>query len=160
MTALGMGSFLLRLKLRPPVRSQRDTNNKQGDNAGGLCCALARQIRDNRYVLRTLVQFWGMREVAVRRIRYAVAMSLDGFIAGPNGEADWIIMDPEIDFKEIYSQFDTMLIGRRVFEGVNGAGGAGLTPSMQVYVCSRTLRQEDHPAVTITAEPEAVISGL
>jgi hypothetical protein len=34
-----------------------------------------------------------------RRVRYQVAMSLDGFIAGPNGEADWIIMDPEIDFK-------------------------------------------------------------
>jgi hypothetical protein len=38
---------------------------------------------------------------------------LDGFIAGPNGEADWIMMDPEIDFKKIYSQFDTMLMGRR-----------------------------------------------
>src|SRR5215813_9171691 len=32
-----------------------------------------------------------------RRVRYGVAMSLDGFIAGPSGEADWIIMDPEID---------------------------------------------------------------
>jgi dihydrofolate reductase len=31
----------------------------------------------------------------VRRIRYAVATSLDGYIAGPKGEADWIIMDPE-----------------------------------------------------------------
>ena len=50
-----------------------------------------------------------------RRVRYQVAMSLDGFIAGPNGEADWIIMDPEIDFKEIYSWFDTMLIGRRAW---------------------------------------------
>jgi predicted RNA-binding Zn-ribbon protein involved in translation (DUF1610 family) len=37
-------------------------------------------------------------------------MSLDGFIAGSSGEADWIIMDPEIDFKAIYSQFDTMVL--------------------------------------------------
>lgn len=28
----------------------------------------------------------------MRKIRYAVAMSLDGFIAGPQGEADWIEM--------------------------------------------------------------------
>jgi hypothetical protein len=29
-----------------------------------------------------------------RRLRYQVAMSLDGFIAGPKGEADWIVMAP------------------------------------------------------------------
>ena len=33
----------------------------------------------------------------MRRVRYSVAMSLDGYIAGPKGEADWIIMDPDID---------------------------------------------------------------
>jgi dihydrofolate reductase len=95
-----------------------------------------------------------------RRVRYQVAMSLDGFIAGPNGEADWIFTDPEIDFKEIYSWFDTMLIGRRTFEVMKGAGGSGSMPGMQVYVCSRTLRQEDYPAVTIVAEPEAVVTEL
>jgi dihydrofolate reductase len=95
-----------------------------------------------------------------RRVRYQVAMSLDGFIAGPNGEADWIITDPEIDFKEIYSWFDTMLIGRRTFEGMTGAGGSGSMPGMHVYVCSCTLRQEDYPAVTIVAEPEAVVTEL
>ena len=44
----------------------------------------------------------------MRAIRYSVAMSLDGYIAGPNGEADWIVHDPEIDFKEIFSRFDTL----------------------------------------------------
>ena len=29
----------------------------------------------------------------MRRVRYAVAMSLDGYVAGPNGEYDWIEMD-------------------------------------------------------------------
>src|SRR5262245_8595221 len=82
-----------------------------------------------------------------RRVRYSVAMSLDGFIAGPSGEADWIIMDPEIDFKAIYSQFDTIVMGRRSYEVVKGAGGGGSTPDMQVFVFSRTLRQEDHPGV-------------
>ena len=35
------------------------------------------------------------QEVPMRRVRYAVAMSFDGFIAGPNGEYDWIQMDSD-----------------------------------------------------------------
>jgi dihydrofolate reductase len=99
-------------------------------------------------------------EPQVRRVRYGVAMSLDGFIAGPNGEADWIIMDPEIDFKEIYNRFDTLLLGRRTFDGMKATSGGGSMPGMQVFVCSRTLRQQDHPNVTITDKPEKVITGL
>lgn len=34
----------------------------------------------------------------MRRLRYQVATSLDGYIAGPHGEFDWIVMDPDIDF--------------------------------------------------------------
>jgi dihydrofolate reductase len=98
----------------------------------------------------------------LRRVRYAVAMSLDGFIAGPKGEADWIIMGSEgaDDFNAFYSQFDTILMGRRSFEVVKGAGGGGSTPGMQVFVFSRTLRQEDHPKVTIVDNPKELIPEL
>ena len=101
---------------------------------------------------------------ATRRVRYAVAMSLDGFIAGPRGEADWIIMEPDPEnenaFNAFYSQFDTILMGRRSFEFVKGAGGGGSTPGMQVFVFSRTLRQEDHPGVTIVDDPEGLMAEL
>lgn len=95
-----------------------------------------------------------------RRVRYSVAMSLDGYIAGPNGEVDWIITDPEIDFRAIYSRFDAMVMGRRTFELVKEAGGRSLTPGMQVFVFSRTLRQEDNPGVNIVDDPEAVMAAL
>jgi len=49
----------------------------------------------------------------MRRVRYGVAMSLDGYIAGPKGEADWIVMDPEMDFDAIWREFDTLLMGRQ-----------------------------------------------
>ncbi len=86
----------------------------------------------------------------MRRIRYSVAMSLDGYIAGPNGEADWIIMDPAIDFGALYSQFDTILVGRRTFEPMVQAGRATI-PGMKTVVLSSTLRQRDFPDVTIIA---------
>ena len=87
----------------------------------------------------------------MRRVRYAVAMSLDGYIAGPQGEADWIIMDPEIDFAALFEQFDTFLLGRRTFEAME-RGGQGGSPGMKTLVFSRTLRQQDYPGVTIVAE--------
>jgi len=96
----------------------------------------------------------------MRRVCYAVAMSLDGYIAGPNGEADWIIMDPDIDFRALFDRFDTFLLGRRTFEGMGGAG-IGAQSSTQTIVFSRTLRQEDYPNVTIVSEePEQALTDL
>ncbi len=88
----------------------------------------------------------------MRRIRYQVAASLDGYIAGPNGEFDWIIMDPDIDFAALFDQFDTFLMGRGTFEGMLRQQGSAATPGMKTLVFSRTLRQQDHPDVTIVTE--------
>jgi dihydrofolate reductase len=87
----------------------------------------------------------------MRRIRYSVAVSLDGYIAGPNGEIDWIAMDPDIDFRALFRQFDTILVGRRTFEPMAAAGRASM-PGIRAIVFLRTFRQEDHPAVQILAE--------
>lgn len=86
----------------------------------------------------------------MRRIRYSVAMSLDGYIAGPGGEFDWIIIDPDIDFGEMSEQFDTYLLGRRTFE-VTGQSQAA-TPGIRTFVFSRTLRRSDYDNVTIVGE--------
>lgn len=86
----------------------------------------------------------------MRRVRYAVAASLDGYIAGPNGEADWVVTDPDVDFESVYRKFDTILVGRRTFEPMVRAGRT-VIPGMKTFVFSRTLRPEDHPEVTVVA---------
>jgi dihydrofolate reductase len=89
-----------------------------------------------------------------------VAASLDGFIAGPQGEADWIPTDPDFDFGAIFKQFDTILVGRRTFETMAKAGNVTM-PGMQTFVFSRTLRPEPHPKVTVVNDrPEEILATL
>jgi dihydrofolate reductase len=96
----------------------------------------------------------------MRKICYGVAMSLDGYIAGPNGEDDWIVMDPEIDFGAMFAKYDTLVMGRKTFERMVKAGNASM-PGMKIVVFSKTLRATDFPDVTIVAENlEQVVGDL
>ena len=85
----------------------------------------------------------------MRRLRYQVAASLDGFIAGPNGEFDWIPMDPDIDFAALNAQFDTHVMGRKTFLATRQIDGGGAPPGVEVFVYSRTLNPADYPDVTV-----------
>jgi dihydrofolate reductase len=97
----------------------------------------------------------------VRRLRYQVATSLDGYIAGPNGEFDWIVMDPDIDFAALQAQFDTAVMGRKTFLTTLQQGGSGAMPGLDVVVFSRTLRPADYPAVSVvSSDPAEIVRSL
>lgn len=97
----------------------------------------------------------------MRKVVYGGAMSLDGFIAGPNGEYDWIVMDPDIDFAALMRRFDTFLIGRKTFDAMRRMGGAAPpAPGIRNYVCSRTLRPEDCAEATLCADAAPLAAEL
>jgi dihydrofolate reductase len=79
----------------------------------------------------------------MRKIIYSVATSLDGYLSGPNGEIDWMVMDPEIDFAASISRFDTILMGRKTYEKAVAMQGSGAMPGMKCVVVSTTVQPEN-----------------
>lgn len=51
-----------------------------------------------------------------RKIILDLAVTLDGFVEGKNGEMDWCIMEPEMNFNQFLNQIDTIFYGRKSYE--------------------------------------------
>ncbi len=85
----------------------------------------------------------------MRQLVYGVAASLDGFIAGPKGEYDWIFPDSGIDFRAIYSKFDTALMGRRTYEVAKTRGDLLKGMGMRIVVVSTTLGAATAPGIRV-----------
>lgn len=95
----------------------------------------------------------------MRRIRYSVAMSLDGFIADEAGGYDWIPTGPTVDFAAYLAKIDTLLMGRLTYETATATPeGSSLLDTMRVVVVSTTMTPAEHPRVEILSSrvPEAV----
>ena len=97
----------------------------------------------------------------MRRVRYRVAASLDGYIAGPNGEIDWIVPDPTMDFTSVYAGFDTALLGRHTYELTRQPGAPPWPADWRIYVISRTLPATQLSGVTIVGtNVETTVAAL
>jgi dihydrofolate reductase len=95
----------------------------------------------------------------MRQLRYSVAASLDGYIAGPNGEFDWIPMDPDIDFAAMYAGYSAIVMGRKSHDV---AGGEASTPgvTLPTYVCTRTQPEGERKGVTFAQDAVALVERL
>ena len=98
--------------------------------------------------------------VGTRKIILDLAVSLDGFIEGRNGEVDWCIMDPEMEFTNFLDQIDTILYGRKSYDlwgQYSPTSGASddekelweLVHSKKKYVFSRTQKGSVREAIYV-----------
>jgi dihydrofolate reductase len=58
----------------------------------------------------------------MRKVIVSNLISLDGFMAGPNGEIDWFVVDEEFDAyaRELFASVDTLLFGRVTYQLMAG----------------------------------------
>ena len=95
-----------------------------------------------------------------RKIILDLAVTLDGFIEGKNGEVDWCIMDAEMGFNHFLNQIDTILYGRKSYDLWGQSTPEieltdsekefwQLVHSKEKYVFSRTQKGTDNKAIFI-----------
>lgn len=94
----------------------------------------------------------------MRDVRYGVAMSLDGFLAGPAGEVDWLPEALDLDWGAFMARFDTAVMGRATYDFMRTHGGD--LGGLRTVVCSRTLSGDEAPGVTVTADGAATVAAL
>ncbi len=103
-----------------------------------------------------------MSDTPGRRIRYSVAMSLDGFIADEDGGYGWIPAADYIDFGIWLAKIDTLLMGRGTYETATSTEeGRSVFEGMQVVVASTTLDPASDPEVEVVGtDVEHVVAEL
>ncbi|MFS0734992.1 dihydrofolate reductase family protein [Microbacterium sp. 1P10UB] len=114
-----------------------------------------------------------------RELVYYVAVSLDGFIADPDGGFDAFLAEGDhgavvygeyADALPVHAHaalgiepprtlFDTVIMGWNTLTPALAAGIPSPYPHLRQVVASRRTRDVD-PAITVTADPRATVRGL
>lgn len=101
----------------------------------------------------------------MRKVILQLAVSLDGFIEGPNGEYDWCFTDQDYGMTDFLEQIDAVFYGRKSYELILNMGDnvdetmADIS-KLKAYVFSNTL-SEVRPGATLISKPiEAAVQQI
>src|SRR5262245_51294608 len=76
----------------------------------------------------------------MRKVILEVAVSLDGFIEGPNGEYDWCFNDQDYGLTEFSKRIDAIFMGRKTYDMAKTMGGQRPWKGVTTYIFSNTLK--------------------
>lgn len=92
----------------------------------------------------------------MRKVIMGLAVTLDGYIEGPNGEYDWCFTDQDYGLSEFFKHIDTVFIGRKSYEMMQKHNAAipeetvPAMPAFKEYVFSNTLQSVKEGAVLLS----------
>lgn len=75
----------------------------------------------------------------MRRVVLGLAVSLDGFIEGPNGEYDWCFNDQDYGLTDFFKSIDSIFMGRKSYDLAVSNGGMNMWKGVTTYVFTNTI---------------------
>ncbi len=98
----------------------------------------------------------------MRKVILSVAVSLDSFIEGPNGEYDWCFTDQDYGMTDFMQRVDTVFMGRKSYDLIlkmNDTGIEGFS-KLKNYVFSTSLEKVNEGAVLLKDNIKAEVEQI
>lgn len=98
----------------------------------------------------------------MRKIILFVAVSLDGYIEGPNGEFDWCFTDQDYGMADFFKRIDSLFIGRKSYELTLSMGDEAMPgfPALKEYVFSNTLTEVRPGEILVRGDIEKEVKRI
>ena len=102
----------------------------------------------------------------MRKLILQLAVSLDGYIEGPNGEYDWCFTDQDYGMKAFFERIDSAFYGRKSYELTQSmidsmdSGDMPDFPELQEFVFSTTLKDAKPGVIIINRDIENEVNRI
>ena len=97
----------------------------------------------------------------MRKVILGLAVSLDSFIEGPNGEYDWCFTDQDYGMNEFYQRIDAVFAGRKSYEMSFGLENNDFGfPKMKEYVFSNTLKEVKDGTIIVSGDVKSAVETI
>ena len=74
----------------------------------------------------------------MRKVVLGLGISLDGYIARPDGAVDFLFMPKDYSMADFFKSIDTVVMGRKTYDKSREMGGGSFGHSMKTYVFSHS----------------------
>ena len=99
----------------------------------------------------------------MRKVTYGAAVSLDGFIAGPDESIDWLRMSDDVQkvMAQSWKGVDAMLMGRKTYQfAARMGGGQGGPSKIRTYIFSRTMAEAPPDAELVRGDAVGFVRAM
>lgn len=95
-----------------------------------------------------------------RKVVLGLGISLDGYIARPDGSVDFLFMPKDYSMAPFFQTIDAAIMGRKTYDVAKAMGGGGFGGKTLWYVMSRTLPPGEREGMIFTQQSPSSLVAL